>query len=93
MHAASHFDLGSLIPPFDHWDVIAGQGTVAAELFTQVGQLDLLVVCVGGGGLISPPYGAGWGVPQPPARRPVDKAAEIKRNIRRRSRPADVRDA
>lgn len=43
----------TLVPPFDHWDVIAGQGTVAAELFDEVGDLDLLVVCVGGGGLIS----------------------------------------
>ena len=43
----------TLVPPFDHWDVIAGQGTVAAELFDEVGGLDLLVVCVGGGGLIS----------------------------------------
>lgn len=43
----------TLIPPFDHWDVMAGQGTVALELFAQVGHLDTLVVCVGGGGLIS----------------------------------------
>jgi len=43
----------ALVPPFDHWDVIAGQGTVASELFDTVGHLDLLVVCVGGGGLIS----------------------------------------
>lgn len=43
----------ALIPPFDHWDVIAGQGTVALELFSQVEELDMLVVCVGGGGLIS----------------------------------------
>ena len=43
----------TLVPPFDHWDVIAGQGTVAAELFDDVGDLDLLVVCVGGGGLVS----------------------------------------
>ncbi|CAN5862010.1 pyridoxal-phosphate dependent enzyme [soil metagenome] len=43
----------TLIPPFDHWDVMAGQGTVALELFAQVGELDTLVVCVGGGGLIS----------------------------------------
>ena len=42
-----------LIPPFDHWDVIAGQGTVAAELFADTGPLDLLLVCVGGGGLVS----------------------------------------
>jgi threonine dehydratase len=43
----------TLIPPFDHVDVIAGQGTAAAELIEEVGPLDLLVVCVGGGGLIS----------------------------------------
>ena len=43
----------TLIPPFDHADVIAGQGTAAKELIEEVGSLDLLVVCVGGGGLIS----------------------------------------
>ena len=43
----------TLIPPFEHWDVIAGQGTAALELFEQAGPLDTLVVCVGGGGLIS----------------------------------------
>jgi threonine dehydratase len=43
----------TLIPPFDHWDVMAGQGTLALELFDQVPDLDTLVVCVGGGGLIS----------------------------------------
>ncbi|HTT11652.1 MAG TPA: threo-3-hydroxy-L-aspartate ammonia-lyase [Burkholderiaceae bacterium] len=43
----------TLIPPFDHAHVIAGQGTAAAELIEDVGPLDLLVVCVGGGGLIS----------------------------------------
>jgi len=43
----------TLIPPFDHWDVIAGQGTAALELFEEAGPLDMLVVCVGGGGLIS----------------------------------------
>ncbi len=43
----------TLIPPFNHWNVIAGQGTAALELFEQAGPLDLLVVCVGGGGLIS----------------------------------------
>jgi threonine dehydratase len=42
----------TLIPPFDHEDVIAGQGTAALELFSQVGGLDLLVVPCGGGGLI-----------------------------------------
>jgi threonine dehydratase len=43
----------TLIPPFDHWDVIAGQGTAALELFEDAAPLDVLVVCVGGGGLIS----------------------------------------
>lgn len=43
----------TLVPPFNHWDVIAGQGTVALELFQEVDDVDLLVVCVGGGGLIS----------------------------------------
>ena len=41
------------IPPFDHPDIIAGQGTAALELFEDVGPLDLLLVPVGGGGLIS----------------------------------------
>jgi threo-3-hydroxy-L-aspartate ammonia-lyase len=43
----------TLVPPFDHADVMAGQGTAAAELLAETGPLDLLVVCVGGGGLIS----------------------------------------
>jgi threonine dehydratase len=43
----------ALIPPFDHEDVIAGQGTAALELIEDVGFLDALFVCVGGGGLIS----------------------------------------
>jgi threonine dehydratase len=43
----------TLIPPYDHPHVMAGQGTAAAELLDEVGPLDMLVVCVGGGGLIS----------------------------------------
>jgi threonine dehydratase len=42
----------SVIPPFDHADVIAGQGTAAAELIETVGPLDALFVCLGGGGLL-----------------------------------------
>ena len=42
-----------LIPPFDHPHVIAGQGTAAQELIDEVGALDLLLVCCGGGGLLS----------------------------------------
>lgn len=43
----------SLIPPYNHREVIAGQGTAAKELFEDVGALDMLVVCLGGGGLSS----------------------------------------
>ena len=43
----------TLIPPFDHPDIIAGAGTAAAELFEDAGPLDALLVPVGGGGLIS----------------------------------------
>lgn len=42
-----------LIPPYDHPQVVAGQGTTAKELFEQVGELDVLLVCCGGGGLLS----------------------------------------
>jgi threonine dehydratase len=43
----------TIIPPYDDRAVIAGQGTVAKELIEQVGQLDILLVCCGGGGLLS----------------------------------------
>lgn len=43
----------TLIPPYDHAQVIAGQGTAALELFEDVGPLDALLVCLGGGGLTS----------------------------------------
>jgi len=43
----------TLIPPYDHPDVIAGQGTAAKELFEEVGRLDAFFVCLGGGGLLS----------------------------------------
>jgi len=43
----------TLIPPYDHADVIAGQGTAAKELFEEVGDLDALFVCLGGGGLLA----------------------------------------
>jgi len=42
-----------LVPPFDHPDIIAGQGTAALELCSEVGELDILLAPVGGGGLIS----------------------------------------
>ena len=43
----------ALIPPYDHPHVIAGQGTAAKELIEEVGALDALYVCLGGGGLLS----------------------------------------
>jgi threo-3-hydroxy-L-aspartate ammonia-lyase len=42
-----------VVPPYDHPDVIAGQGTAAAELIQQSGPLDSLFVPLGGGGLLS----------------------------------------
>ncbi len=42
-----------VIPPYDHPDVIAGQGTAAMELIEEVGDLDYLLVPCGGGGLLS----------------------------------------
>lgn len=42
-----------LIPPFDHPDVMAGQGTVGLELAEQVPDLDMVFVCLGGGGLLA----------------------------------------
>jgi threo-3-hydroxy-L-aspartate ammonia-lyase len=43
----------TLIPPYDHPHIIAGQGTAARELFEDVGPLDFLFVPCGGGGLLS----------------------------------------
>jgi len=43
----------AIIPPFDHPDVIAGQGTAALELLDEAGALDSLFVPLGGGGLLS----------------------------------------
>ena len=42
-----------LIPPYDHIDIVAGQGTAALELFEEVKSLDMLLVPCGGGGLLS----------------------------------------
>ena len=43
----------TLIHPYDHPQIIAGQGTAAKELIEEVGELDMLLVCCGGGGLLS----------------------------------------
>lgn len=39
------------VPPFDHLDIVRGQGTVALEIFDQLPEVDNIVVCLGGGGL------------------------------------------
>lgn len=51
--AIAHERGASVIPPYDHPHVMAGQGTTALELVEQVPDLDLLVVPIGGGGLLS----------------------------------------
>lgn len=43
----------ALIPPYDHPQIIAGQGTVTKELIEEIGSLDRLFVCLGGGGLLA----------------------------------------
>jgi len=43
----------ALIPPYEHPHVMAGQGTAALELLEETGELDALIVPVGGGGLIA----------------------------------------
>jgi threonine dehydratase len=42
-----------LIPPFDHFDVITGQGTLGLEILDQVADVDTIVIPIGGGGLIA----------------------------------------
>jgi threonine dehydratase/serine racemase len=44
---------GALIPPYDHPDVIAGQGTITLELAKQVSRFDAIIAPVGGGGMLS----------------------------------------
>jgi len=43
----------TLVPPYDHIDIVAGQGTAALELFNSLNSLDMLMVPCGGGGLLS----------------------------------------
>jgi len=44
---------GTLVPPFDHPMIMAGQGTTALELLEDAPEIDALVVCIGGGGLLA----------------------------------------
>ncbi|WP_433797142.1 pyridoxal-phosphate dependent enzyme [Actinoplanes sp. CA-252034] len=43
----------AIVPPYDHADIVAGQGTATLELLDQAGELDAIVVPVSGGGLIA----------------------------------------
>ena len=43
----------TVIPPYDHPDVIAGQGTTALEMFDEIGEIDTLIVPLGGGGQLA----------------------------------------
>jgi threonine dehydratase len=43
----------TLVPPYDHIDIVAGQGTAAMELLDKLNSLDMLMVPCGGGGLLS----------------------------------------
>jgi threonine dehydratase len=43
----------TIVPPYDHIDIVAGQGTAALELFEELNTLDMLLVPCGGGGLLS----------------------------------------
>lgn len=52
----------TMIPPFDHVDIIAGQGTAVMELFEEVKTLNMLLVPCGGGGLLSGTAIAGKGI-------------------------------
>ena len=52
-HQISQDSGATLIPPYDHPWTIAGQGTLALELLEEVPNLDALLVCLGGGGLLS----------------------------------------
>ena len=56
LRAAAEFAASTgavLIPPFDHEDVVAGQGTLGLEILDQVPDLDTVIVPIGGGGLIA----------------------------------------
>jgi threonine dehydratase len=83
---------GALVPPYDHPDVIAGQGTVGAEILADAPDVEQVLVPVGGGGLISGIAAAlaGSGVPVigiEPAQ--AGDAAESKRLGERRSWPRE----
>jgi threo-3-hydroxy-L-aspartate ammonia-lyase len=76
----------TVLPPFDHADIIAGQGTAALELFEEVPDLDLLVVPVGGGGLAAGSAVAGRGL------RPDLEVVGVEPAGRRAAREALARD-
>ena len=71
------------IPPFDHLDVIAGQGTVGLEILDQVPDVSTIVVGLGGGGL-----GAGVAVAAKLAAKAQGRRVKIRLPMLTRSRPA-----
>jgi threonine dehydratase len=78
----------ALIPPFDHPDVVAGQGTAALELLDQAPGLDVLVTPVGGAGLIAGCAAAAKGVDQSIRVVGVEPAAgdDVRRSLERGER-------
>lgn len=78
----------TLVPPYEHEQVMAGQGTTALELIEDVGHLDLLAVCVGGGGLIAGCSTAAKGLD--PSTRVVGVEPEV-RDVTKRSLAAGER--
>lgn len=81
------------IPPYDHADVIAGQGTAALEMFGQVDELDAIVTPVGGGGLVSGSALAALSARRPPAVYAVEPAGadDTARSVQAGRRITDIR--
>ena len=63
-----------LIPPYDHIDIVAGQGTAALELLEEISPIDMLLVPCGGGGLLS---GSAIAAKNPTAKPPITVKGQI----------------
>lgn len=73
----------AMVHPYNNWNVMAGQGTVAQEMLEETGPLDTMVVCVGGGGLISGCATVAKAHPDPPRVVGVEPAAgdDVKQSL------------